>query len=280
MLSHLRIKRTGVLAILIIVIFICFGSGPLYAGIVVQPDSTELVVSAGKETAGNFQVHNDGKDAVHVKIDLEDWPKNNAAGLPVPVKEWLSVTPSLFDLGAGESKEVAYTINVPLSNVPEVIAMVFFGTIAPQGNFNITSRYGVSLYAALSENIKLACVIKDVSVEPNFLTTDAGKVNKGIIFTITIENEGNVHLRPTGNISITAQDGTKYDIPILRDFPAYAGGDVKLRILWNKMDIEPGKYDALVTLDYGKLYNQNKKIEKPVTFAVNDDGSVSIEKGQ
>ena len=221
-------------------------------------------------------MHNDGNDAVHVKVELEDWPKNNAPEYPVLVNKWLSVTPLLFDLGAGESREVAYTINVPSANVSEVIAMVFFGTTAPQGNFNITSRYGVSLYAALSEKIKLDCAIKDLSIEPNFLTTDAGKVNKGIIFTITIENKGNVHLRPTGSISITAQDGAKYDIPILRDFPAYAGGDVKLRILWNKTDIAPGKYDALVILDYGKLYNQNKKIEKPVAFTVNNDGSVAI----
>ena len=276
MLDHVRLKSVGLLFFLTFLSFICFGSAALYAGIVVQPDSTELIVTAGKDTAGVFQVHNDGNDAVHVKVELEDWPKNNAPEYPVLVNKWLSVTPLLFDLGAGESREVAYTINVPSANVSEVIAMVFFGTTAPQGNFNITSRYGVSLYAALSEKIKLDCAIKDLSIEPNFLTTDTGKVNKGIIFTITIENKGNVHLRPTGNISITAQDGAKYDIPILRDFPAYAGGDVKLRILWNKTDIAPGKYDALVILDYGKLYNQNKKIEKPVAFTVNNDGSVAI----
>lgn len=270
-------KKLGLMVALAVLVWP--GAGNLYAGITVQPDSTELVVDQGVATAGSWQVSNDGKEPIHVKVESEDWLKWRTKNAGIPVEDWLKVSAKEFDLGPAENKEVAYTVNVPAAvTEPELVAMVFFGSTSPQGAFNITSRYGVSVYAALSKSVRLECNILGVDIEPNVVTENGASINKGIIFVIDVENKGNVHLRPTGNIFITAEDGTRYNIPIVRDFPVYPSGHLNQRVFWKDGKIPSGKYRADIELFYGAIYKVDKKISKEIVFRVNGDGRVSLEK--
>lgn len=266
------------LLVLAVASIVCMmlGCKTAYAALAVEPENVELVVSAGKILTGIYNVSNEGNGAVHVTVQLESWPRSSAASGVISVEKWLTVTPLEFDLAPQEHKEVKYAIDPPGGPQGEVAAMIFFATTAPEGAMNITTRDGVSLYAALAENMRLECVIDKVSVDKFEQKTDSGMVDRGIVFTISIENKGNVHLRPTGFVTITGNDGTRHELNIERGFPAYVGGKESYQVLWDKKDIIPGKYEALVTLDYGKLYNQDKKLEKKVSFAVKDDGSIAF----
>ena len=75
---------------------------------------------------------------------------------------------------------------------------------------------------------------------------------------------------------VTGANGTRHDLNIERGFPTYAGGKGSYQVLWDKKDISPGDYEALVILDYGKLYNRDDMLEKKVSFTVKDDGSISF----
>jgi hypothetical protein len=154
--------------------------------------------------------------------------------------------------------------------------MIFFATSAPEGTMTITTRNGVSLYVAFADIINVECLLTNVDIAKFQQKTDAGMVDRGVVFTINIENKGNVHLRPTGSIAITGEGGTRYDVNIERGFPAYVGGKGSYQVLWDKKDIVPGKYEALITLDYGQLYKLDKKIYKKVSLTVNNDGSISF----
>lgn len=264
----------------IVLILLCFvfGTGHLaHAGVVVQPDSTEIMVEADKAVEGTLQVTNDAQETVQVKVQLEDWLKQRTGKTTIPVENWLSLKLTDLELGPKETKTVQYTINVPQGAGAELVAMAFFGTASPQGNFNVTSRYGVSIYATVSSEIKLDCNLLGIDVARNFITTDAGEVDKGIIFTLNVENKGNVHIRPTGTIVINSGSGQKYEIAIARDFPVYPGAQLKQVVMWNKVDISPGKYSAAISLDYGRLYNLDGKIEKTIYFSVNPDRTVTME---
>lgn len=267
-------KNTGIMIALALSIFISMGAGNLYAGVSAQPDSTELVVRTGEPTPGAIQVRNDSPETVHVKVEPEDWLKWRAKRDVMPVGKWLTVSPLEFDLEPKETKQVDYTINVPNNDEPELVAMVFFGTTAPNGAFNITNRYGVSIYAALSDKLSLECSIAGVTIDRNIITTEAGKTDNGLVFLIDVVNGGSVHLRPIGDIVITDEEGAKYHAPIVRDFPVYPGNHFIQRVFWNNKDIKPGRYEADIYLDYGKLYSIDKVIEKKISFMVNPDGSV------
>ncbi|MDD3905133.1 MAG: hypothetical protein PHS46_01210 [Candidatus Omnitrophica bacterium] len=247
---------------------VLFFASLAYAGIVVQPDSTEVMVKADEAATGILQVVNSGQEAVHVKVQPEDWLKQRTGASSVPVEAWLTVEPIEFDMNPGETKSVDYTINVPRDASAEVVAMVYFATTALQGTLNITNRYGVSIYAAVSDKINIDCELKGLDIDS---TND-----KGIIFILNLVNKGNAHLRPTGNILITSADGTKSDLRIGRDFPIYSGLGLEQRVFWKNGGAVPGKYEAEIMLDYGNLYKLDKKLTKKISFTIDSQGDVSF----
>lgn len=270
----MSITSVSLMAIFVIACLLsCHGS--CYAALGVEPESTELVANPDTETSGAYNVVNEGDESVHVIVQPEEWPRLAIPKSDLSVDKWLTVTPMEFDLAPQERKEVQFIINPVNEHGAELSAMIFFATTSPEGMMNITTRNGVSLYAAFTDAIKLDCFITNTYISKFEQKTDGGMVDRGIIFTMDIENKGNVHIRPTGSIEITGENGSKRILGIERGFPAYASGEARYQVLWDKKDVVKGKYEALITLDYGKLYRLDKKIYKKLSFTVNGDGSVS-----
>lgn len=247
-----------------------------YAALGVEPESIELVAGPDTITAGAYNVTNDGGEPVRVVVQPEEWPRRADGKVGFPVKEWLDITPMEFDLAPRERKEARFTIKPPAGHPGELSAMIFFATTSAEGVMNITTRNGVSLYAAFADRMLVDCAVDSISVSRFQQKSDAGTIDRGIVFTINIENRGNVHLRPVGSIEITDKAGAKYDVNIERGFPAYAGGKGIYEVLWDKKDIAPGKYEARIALDYGRLYKLDKKVYKKISFTINEDRSVSF----
>ncbi|MDP3790725.1 MAG: hypothetical protein Q8R38_01625 [Candidatus Omnitrophota bacterium] len=270
-------RITRILAIMLLTMSCLFLShSSCYAALVVDPESIELVASPDTATNGVYNVINEGGESVHVLVQPEEWPRSATPKNDISVDKWLTVTPMEFDIVPQERKKVQFAINPPTNHGGELSAMIFFATTSPKGMMNITTRNGVSLYAAFADTMRLECSISDVRIDRFEQKTNSGIVDRGIVFTINVENNSNVHIRPTGSIVITGEDGSKHDLNIERGFPAYAGGKESYQVLWDKKDITQGKYEAMITLDYGKLYKLDKKIEKKMSFIVKKDGTVSF----
>ena len=246
--------------------YISFFTGISYAGIGVSPENIEMMAAGGSETKGSYAVVNDADTPIHVKVDAEDWLKMRMGKTSIPVEQWLKIDPMEFDIGPKESTKVDYVITPPQGQEGELAAMVYFGTTSKEGAFNITSRFGVSIYVAIENTIKLGCKIGNIMVARD----------KKIDFGIEVENSGNVHIRPTGNIEITGENGETYNIPVQRGFPVYAGKKFVYSIPWDKTDVAPGKYNVNVSLDCGSIYKIDKRIEKKTSFIVKEDGTISF----
>lgn len=271
-----RVHITRISVIILLVIACLFSShSSCYAALGVEPESIELVASPDAETNGVYNIVNESSESVRVVVQPEEWPRSATPKNGFSIDKWLTVTPVEFDLAPQERKEVQFAINPPSDRAGELSAMIFFGTTSPEGMMNITTRNGVSLYAAFADTLRLECSITDIYANKLEQKTNNGMVDRGIVFTINVENKSNVHIRPTGTIVITGEDGSKHNLNIERGFPAYAGGKASYQVLWDKKDVTPGKCEALITLDYGKLYNLDKKIEYRKSFIVNGDGAVS-----
>jgi len=276
------VNSTGKFAIASIIFIsilgaIAFNADILYAGIGVAPENIEIVVSQGSETKGIYTVVNDADTPAHVKVEAEDWFKTRLGKIGIPVEQWLKIEYTEFDIEPKGTKQVEYVITPPQDQKGELAAMVFFGTTSPKGGLSITSRFGVSIYAAIENTIRLDCSIKDFSVVRNVNSAEkeTDLKSKGLVFGIVVENNSNVHIRPTGNIEITGENGDKYDVKVERGFPVYPGKSLGYGIPWDKKDLTPGKYNANVILDCGNIYKIDKKIEKKMNFAVSEDGAVS-----
>ena len=250
----------------------------LEAGIGVKPTTVEMVVSPGRVTKGVYAIVNEGSETTHVNVDIEDWLKVKTGLSTIPIEKWLTITPMEFDIEPQEVKEVEYLIDPPLDHKGELVAMIFFGTSSQmEGAFGIVSRIGVIVYAAMEGTIDLRCSIADVTVIRAIQEKkEGGTIDKGVIFTIDVENQGNVHIRPTGDITVTDKDKNTYNVKVERGFPVFPGKRLDYAINWDKKDLSPGKYEVLIRLDCGNIYSIDKTIERRMTFTVKKDGKISF----
>jgi len=269
-----KLKSLGL--IYIIIILIAFG-GIAYAGIGAHPTVTEVIVPPDKITKGTIKIANGGTEAVQVIVQPEDWLKRRTGESTFPVEEWLTVTPAEFTVEPVSIKEVEYTIKPPRGAKGELNAMVFFATAAEtQTGLDVTSRFGVSIYAAIEGTIDLECDINSVKVRRNIIEKeDGGTIDRGMVFTINVENKGNVHIRPAGMITVNDQYGNNFDIEIEKGFPVYPGSSLNYAIIWDETDLLAGYYEATITLDYGNIYNIDEVFEKTIDFSIDVEGNVS-----
>ncbi|MDD5422679.1 MAG: hypothetical protein PHT32_04575 [Candidatus Omnitrophica bacterium] len=248
-------------------------SSCVHAAISVAPSNIEIVLTEGAAEKGFFTVTNEASESVTVKVEPEDWFKMRLGRAGIPLDKWLTISPVKFDIEPMGVKKVEYVIAPPDGANGEVAAMVYFGVTSDSGGMSITSRNGSSIYVAVAGTFNLDCVIKNVSVQKK--KTNADAPGNAILFIIEVENKGDVHVRPTGNINITSDNGGKYEVPVVRGFPAYPGCAEKYMVTWDNADYAPGRYEALITLDYGKIYNIKKEITKKVAFNIGKDGGVT-----
>ena len=275
-MKHYANKIT--LIILLIVGYLAINNTIALAGIGVSPQIIEFVLPQDKDGVGEYEVSNDGDEAIRVKVDPQDWFKRRLGRETIPIEDWLTLEPMEFEIESKSTQKVEFKIIVPKGYEGELAAMIFFET-APvaAGAFGVASRYGVSLYIAMEGTINLGCNLGDVRATRRFQKKENEVVDQGIMFAVNAENTGNVHIRPTGIVRIKDEDGNDYEIPIERGFPVYSGKIQDIVVSWEKTDLKPGKYEGLMEIDYGNIYNEDKRAEKKFSFIVHENGDVDAE---
>ncbi len=244
------------------------------AGIGVKPTVTELSLSAGRKKAGIFKVLNDGDKTVKVKVELEDWGRKKEE---IRVDSWLKIKPREFELAPGKARRVKYKIEVPEEAEGEMVAMVFFGSLAPAGGgVGIKTRFGVSIYVAVK-----GTEVVEANIEKFDVTKYAGEDsdNYGINFGVTVENMGNVHIRPKGKVAIDDKEGNRIkEVDISHGFPVFPQGKRAFPAIWKRGVLRPGEYKAKATINYGELYGLKDKISSyEAFFSVNKWGEILVE---
>lgn len=265
-------RRT--LSLLLVLLSLNFSPLLLYAGIGVNPTVTEISLYPGKIRTGAFTVLNDGDKATEVKVELEDWGRKEGG---VEVTSWLRIKPLKFELGPGETRKVKYKIEVPKGAKGELMAMVFFGSIVPQGGgVGIQTRFGVSIYVTIKGTEVVEASIEKLNASRY---GSESSENSGINFGVTVENRGNVHVRPRGKVTVEDRDGnTVMEVDILYGFPVFPQAKRTFPAIWKGGVLPPGEYKAEATMSYGELYGLKGKICSYETlFSVNEEGEISIE---
>jgi len=259
---------------LLVALLFLYVSSVLYAGIGVNPTVTELSLAPGKTKAGTFTVTNDGDNTISVKVEVEDWVKR---GSGVGDTSWLEVKPLEFELNPGESRNVRYKVGVPEEARGELMAMVFFGSIAPAGGgIGIETRFGVSVYVTIKGTEIVEAGIEKLDM------VKYGKENSesyGINFGVTVENKGNVHIRPKGKVILEDKEGTIIkEVDLFYGFPVFPKAKRTFPANWKEGVLSPGEYKAKVMISYGELYGLKDKIcSYESLFSVNGNGKISIE---
>ena len=187
-------------------------------GIQISPTLVELNASKGKTYNINLGVTNvTGTDLVY-KTSVSDFGASGETGSPhifidkkltpaSSVITWVDTAPS-FALDAHKSKTVTAQINVPANAEPGG----HYGVLQFSGTAPTLDRTGVGLSASAGVLllIRVDGLITEKAELASFYTsaTQSGKETSffesgPVYFVVRIQNVGNIHVKPVGNIEVT-----------------------------------------------------------------------------
>ncbi len=254
----------------------------------ISPPLVDVKADPGKSVTVSIKVTNISSGDLLIKNQINDFGAKNESGEPniifddnqttsYSLRNWVSA-PAPFVLGANQSKNVDFVINVPGDAEPGGHYAVFrFTGKAPE-----LEDSGVALSASIGSLVLLK-VSGTVAEQANLLSfysatlpnyQQSGFFEYGPVgFVERIENKGNIHIQPTGTLEIYDMFGKKIQTLRVNGDPADAKNQPRsilpnsVRKFEQKLDKKWmfGPYTAKLKLTYG----QNKTpMESTTSFWV------------
>lgn len=194
--------------------------------IVVSPATQEIIASKGDKKEGIVKISNTTDQVLEFSVASHDFtvsdqngtPQFSSQDSPYALSRWIGITPSKFELEPGASQEVYYFVSIPQNAEP---GGYYAGIVAAASGSTTTATAQIK-----NQVVSLVSVIVKGDKNPTWtlsVSTPSSFVESGPIRVETvIRNNGNVHVRPEGRITITSILGTKIldqSIPKKNIFP-------------------------------------------------------------
>lgn len=170
----------------------------------------------------------------------------------------------MLDLEPGQTGIFTYHVKVAPDAAGENTAQMFFSEMVSGASTQIRSRVGVILYLAVRETMRLSAEIPLMTVT---LVPDGKQTI--IAAQVSVGNPGNVHVRPTGDVKIYDSKGGFVVAAVLSTGWGILPGEVYTYQGTGRCPLlSAGKYRAVATIQYGKLYKQDKTYSKELFLDV------------
>lgn len=252
----------------------------------ISPPLIELQSDPGKLLTAKIKLTNISSGDLLIKTQLNDFGAKNETGEPniifddvnnssYSLRQWIT-SPEPFTLASKQSRSIEVKIDVPPDAEPGGhYAVVRFTGTAPE-----LEQSGVALSASIGSLIMLQVSgdIKSSAAVEDFFTANSAGDKRGffesspIYFAERIRNDGNIHIKPTG--SLTVKDMFGRTVSTLRvngdpqdsDNPPKSTLPNSIRRFDQQLDKSWmfGKYQAEINLEY----DDGKTLTDTVTFWV------------
>lgn len=187
---------------------------PTASALTVSPYLAELSLTPGVATKAEIKLFNETEKTLTIYPEIVSWAAQDETGTPafdleaevVGFPTWVKLPDGPFLLDPLETTVIPITITTPEDAPPGGhYAAVFFSENPPEttGASQVAIGYKVT-------TLYLARVAGDVLAQGSIrsLTTSHTTYNRlPVDFFIRFENTGNIHLRPTGTITVTNMFG-------------------------------------------------------------------------
>jgi hypothetical protein len=252
---------------------------PAVMAVGVKPLRTELTIDPGASATATLMVINSENKELKLKPEVQVYVSNDAAGFPVVadlakedprnITDWISFSDNMVTLSPNESRKVDFTVKVPAGAEPGGrYASVVYSPVNANGE-----KEGVALEAQVASLIlvtvageeKLAGNVESFGIKDGKIYGD-----KAVDLAVSFKNNGNVHVKAKGWVSIFDDKGTQLTkiarytdaqtgqevvgdkIPVnLTEGNVLPGSSRLFSALWNE-NIVSGKFRADLELQYGK----------------------------
>jgi hypothetical protein len=237
-------------------------------GLEVSPPSQEVTIDPGKTITVKAKLRNKSNNTLPIQVHIEDFTAKGDEGQielnansPYSIASWATLTPTTFQLGAGETKEVTATIKAPDKAAGGHFGSFVFG-IQPEkakGNTAAVSQEIASLFLVkVSGPVSESMIIKEFKA-PDF--SEFGPVP----FSIKFANGGNVYLKTYGLINVTDMFGKKVADIVVPGTNVFPGAERVVPSSLNKHFLF-GTYTATALMYYGSV--QTQSLTATTTFFV------------
>jgi len=178
------------------------------SAVTVSPPIIELDAAKGDVINQSIKVRNEGAAATTYYLSAERFVAGGEAGEPsftgedVDLATWIKFPFQSITVPAGATVEVPFSIIVPNYAGPGGhYAAIFLSTAPPEAaktgsQVSIASRIGTLILVRIAGEIKESAQVAEFSTTGK--SFDALPVN----FNVRVKNDGNVHLKPMGTITI------------------------------------------------------------------------------
>jgi len=242
----------------------------------IDPMRFEHSLNAGKTYSGVFKLKNSSGSAVNIFVSTGEYRYVFSEGTRPPEKEkrtipscqgWFQFKKTEFYLNPGESAEAKFLVRVPKDAAQEHLCAVLFDEkrsleeAKPKqktGNAQVrlTPRFSIPVYISIKDT-------ENISVEIRDIRASSESQRGGLVFTVILENTGNVHIRPIGTLTIINQSGeVAKNLPIGKCLPIFPAYKEEIPVLCPK--IPAGVYSAVATIEFSK----GRIIQKKSSFEV------------
>jgi hypothetical protein len=179
------------------------------------------------------------------------------------VGSWVNISSDTVTIEPRGRKDVPFTISIPkYATVGDhaggiIVQEVVKKNTSMQGvGLNIVSRVGTRIYESVPGDKVVKLDINDFSYKI---------VDDHLVFTFTMENQGNIILTPTGNIELKDNSGKRIDLISLGNLGSVFPG--KPTTITSKSNISApwfGQFTTTVTVNY----SPTKAITKDMKFII------------
>ncbi|MCK5211392.1 hypothetical protein KAJ89_01695 [Candidatus Parcubacteria bacterium] len=193
-------------------------------GIKISPVIIEDLIDPGSTETYEITVTNNSNSAKLLYVYLRDFRAEGEEGKPkltAPGTEtgfslaaWINISAEPQEFGANESKTIPFQIAIPADAGPGgYYGAILFGTEPPRLNLDSEEKGAGMAIGQQTGALLLLQVKGDVDEEARIreFTTEKGVYGTpfDIEFIIRVENMGNVHIKPIGNIAVKNMFGAE-----------------------------------------------------------------------
>ncbi len=242
-------------------LILLFCSSVVCAGLGVDPSKFEIVMPAGEVCEASIDVTNTYDTVVSAKISTKDW-KNYGGNNGITVKDWLTVDTDKIELSPDKPGKVNFKVSPKEGMVGSLSGMLSFSVQREGESLNV--MISVPVYIVVKGTEKPDIKLDDLKVSQS--STSA------VGFDISLENLGNVHVRPQGmQMSIlNKKKQLIQSVNLGETVPVYTGSKRNYKTQFSSI-LPKGKYFSEIRLkSFDKEFVFLKK------FKILKDGSVKI----
>lgn len=235
------------------------GSAIESVGLSISPPTFEISANPGDTLENTIRVENLTTETVRIFADRRNFTAVGEEGevnlttedsTTFSLASWISVEPPEAEVPAKTQKVFTFKTRIPLNAEPGG----HFGSIvfrmAPQ---TVVSQTGATLTQELGALILLRVAGKTTerATIESFVPAKKFWERGPVVFDYRIKNEGNLHIKPIGTVTVNNLFGKKVAVINVEPKNVLPGAIRKNSVSWDQKLLLGGKYTAFLSLTYG-----------------------------